>query len=175
MAKPKKAKPRTAKAKPTSARRPAAKSTRAPKPKAPRPIPSTIVPALRYRDAPAAIEFLCKAFGFKKHMVVPGADGIIEHAQLTLGNGMIMLGSVRDNNFGKLMTQPDEIDRTVTQSPYVIVAEIDAHYDRAKKAGAEIVMEIEDQDYGGRLYVARDPEGHVWNFGSYDPWQESGD
>ncbi|TMB01350.1 MAG: glyoxalase, partial [Deltaproteobacteria bacterium] len=59
----------------------------------------------------------------------------------------------------------------VTQSPYVIVADADAHYARAKAAGAEIVMDIKDEDYGGRGYSARDPEGHLWNFGTYDPWR----
>jgi uncharacterized glyoxalase superfamily protein PhnB len=129
---------------------------------------------MRYRDAPAAIEFLCNVFGFEKHLVVPGENGIIAHAQLTLGNGMIMLGSVRDNEFGKLIKQLDEIDAKVTQSPYIIVADIDDHYEQAKEAGADIIMELEEQDYGGKLYVARDPEGHVWNFGSYDPWAEEG-
>lgn len=163
-AKPAKAQPKaTGKAaKPQARPRPKTKSTAA-----------SIVPSLRYRDAIAAIEFLCDAFGFEKHMVVPGKEGIIEHAQLTLGNGMIMLGSVRDNEFGRLMSHPDEIGNTVTQSPYVVVAEIDKHYDRARAAGAEIIMELAGQDYGGKLYSARDLEGHVWNFGSYDPWEET--
>lgn len=134
---------------------------------------ATIVPALRYRDAVAAIDFLCDAFGFTRHMVVPGDDGTIEHAQLVLGNGMIMLGSVRDNQFGRLITQPDEIENMVTQSPYVVVEGIDEHYARARDAGAEIIMELTSQDYGGKLYAARDSEGHIWNFGSYDPWEEA--
>ena len=66
---------------------------------------ATIVPARRYRDAPAAIEWLCRAFGFEKHLVVPGPDGTIAHAQLTRGNGMVMLGSVVDSEFGRLMKQ----------------------------------------------------------------------
>ena len=63
-----------------------------------------IIPAMRYRDAPAAIDWLCRAFGFEQHLVVPGPDGTIAHAQLTFGNGMIMLGSARDDEFGRLMT-----------------------------------------------------------------------
>ena len=127
---------------------------------------------MRYRDAPAAIEWLCKAFGFEKQLVVPTDDGKIAHAQLTFGNGMIMLGSVLDTEFGRLMKQPDEIGGAETQSAYLIVEDADAHYARAKAAGAEIVMEIKDEDYGGRGYSCRDPEGHLWNFGTYDPWAE---
>lgn len=131
--------------------------------------PSTIVPALRYRDAAAAIEWLCTAFGFERHLVVPGEDGGIAHAQLTFGNGMIMLGSGQGGEYDGLVTDPVTAG-TVTQAPYIIVEDVDGHYAAAKAAGAEIVIDIADQDYGGRLYVCRDPEGHVWNFGSYDPW-----
>ncbi len=127
-----------------------------------------IIPTLRYRDAPGAIEWLCRAFGFEKHLVVAGDAGSIAHAQLTLGNGMIMVGSTRDDEHGRLTT-PGEAG-AVTQSPYVVVGRIDEHYRQARAAGADIVGEIKDQDYGGRLYSARDPEGHLWHFGSYDPW-----
>lgn len=131
--------------------------------------PATIIPALRYCDAPAAIEWLCRAFGFEEHLVVPGESGKIAHAQLTFGNGMIMLGSGHDGPYDDLVVQPADAG-AVTQAPYIVVADVDAHYARAKEAGAEIVIDIADQDYGGRLYVCRDPEGHIWNFGSYDPW-----
>lgn len=126
---------------------------------------------MRYRNAPAAIDWLCEVFGFTRHLVVPGEEGKIVHAQLALGNGMIMLGSERDDHHGRMVTVPGK-DDPVTQSVYVIVREIDAHYDRAKNGGATIVDEIADQDHGGRLYGARDPEGHLWYFGSYDPWEE---
>lgn len=131
--------------------------------------PATIIPALRYRDAAAAIEWLCRAFGFEEHLVVPGENGAIAHAQLAFGNGMIMLGSGRDGDYNKLIVSPDAAGG-VTQAPYIVVTEVDEHYARAKEAGAEIVIDIADQDYGGRLYVCRDPEGHIWSFGSYDPW-----
>ena len=71
------------------------------------------------------------------------------------------------------MRQPDETEGRETQCAYVIVADCDAHYARAKKAGAAIVRDIQDEDYGGRGYTCRDPEGHIWNFGSYDPWAET--
>ena len=131
---------------------------------------STVIPAMRYRDAAAAIEWLCNAFGFQNHLVVPGDNGGIAHAQLSFGNGMIMLGSARDDEFGQWVKPPREIGGVGTQSAYVIVDDADAHYARAKAAGAEIVTEVEDQDYGGRLYSCRDPEGHLWSFGTYDPW-----
>jgi len=131
---------------------------------------STVIPAMRYRDANAAIEWLCKAFGFEKHFVVPGEQGTVPHAQLSFGNGMIMLGSARDDEFGQWVKPPGETGGIGTQSAYVIVEDADAHYSRAKASGAEIVMEVEDQDYGGRLYSCRDPEGHLWSFGTYDPW-----
>jgi uncharacterized glyoxalase superfamily protein PhnB len=130
---------------------------------------ANIIPSLRYRDAAKAIEWLCSAFGFEKHLVIPGTTRSIEHAQLTLGNGMIMLGSVDPGVYGNLVKQPDEIGGFVTQSAYIVVADVDAHYTKAKAAGAEIVIEIKDEDYG-RIYSCRDLEGHVWNFGNYDPW-----
>ena len=132
--------------------------------------PSTIIPAMRYRNAPAAIEWLCQAFGFEKHLVVPGENGTIVHAQLTFGSGMMMLGSFRDNDFAKLVKQPDQLEGFETQCPYVVVKDADTHYARAVAAGAKIVHEIEDASYGGRGYSCYDLEGHLWSFGSYDPW-----
>jgi uncharacterized glyoxalase superfamily protein PhnB len=133
-----------------------------------------IIPGLRYRNAPAAIEWLCRAFGFEKQLVVPGENHTIMHAQLTFGNSMIMLGSVRDNEAGGfLMKQPDEIGGAETQSSYLIVPDADAHYAKATAAGAQVVRDIVDQDYGGRGYTCRDLEGHIWHVGTYDPWDEA--
>lgn len=134
---------------------------------------ATIIPTLRYRDAAAAIEWLCQAFGFEQHLVVPTGDGAIAHAQLTYGNGMIMLGSARDDAFGELQAPVASGNVRVSQSPYIVVTDVDAHHARAVASGAEIVMAPEDQDYGGRLYSCRDPEGNLWNFGSYDPWAQA--
>ena len=132
---------------------------------------SKIIPTMRYQDAPKAIEFLCDAFGFERHLVVDGDNGTIQHAQLTFDNAMIMLGSARDDDFGALQKTPAEMN-AVTSSPYIIVEDVDAHCKRALAAGAEVVLEPADQDYGGRLYSCRDPEGYLWNFGSYDPWAD---
>ena len=139
---------------------------------------SSIIPALRYRDAPAAIDWLCEHLGFERHLVVPNDDGSIAHAQLSLGSGMIMLGSVEgpdgETEFGRFLQQPDEIGGRETQSSYLVVADPDAAYARVKAGGAEILIEIRDEDYGGRGFTCRDPEGHIWSVGSYDPWAEEG-
>ena len=136
-----------------------AKSTRA-----------TVVPALRYRDAPKAIDWLCDTFGFEKHLVVPNEDGTIAHAELSFGNGMIMLGSAVESDYGRLIRQPDEVGGFETQSAYVVTTDADEVHRRAKAAGAAIVLEIRDEDYGGRSFTCRDLEGHLWTFGTYDPW-----
>lgn len=130
----------------------------------------SIIPTLRYRDAAAAIDWLCDAFGFERQLVVPGEDGTISHAQLSTGHGMIMLSSALDDEFGRLQKTPAAVGGVGTQSAYIIVPDADAHYERAKAAGASIVYDIRDADYGGRGYSCLDPEGHLWNFGSYDPW-----
>ena len=129
----------------------------------------TVIPALQYQDARAAIDFLCTAFGFEKKAVYEGEGGTIAHAELTLGNGMIMLGSVNESAYGKLLKRPRDAGG-VTMGVYAIVDDVDAHFARAKAAGAVIAREPVTQDYGGRDYIAKDPEGHVWTFGSYDPW-----
>ena len=132
---------------------------------------STIVPCLRYHDAHAAIEWLCKAFGFTKNAVYENEQGGVEHAQLVYGDGMIMLGEVRDTEIGRHIVQPDQIGDRETQCPYVIVGNCKSHYQQAKDAGAVIVDEYAEKDYGGAGYSCRDPQGHLWHFGSYDPWQ----
>jgi uncharacterized glyoxalase superfamily protein PhnB len=133
---------------------------------------ASVISCLRYRDAPAAIEWLCNTFGFEKHLVVPNVDGTIAHAQLSFGNGMVMLGSVQkdETEFGRLMKQPDEIGGGQTQSSYMVVTDADAVYASVKAAGAKIAIEIKDEDYGGRGFSCLDLEGHLWNFGTYDPW-----
>jgi uncharacterized glyoxalase superfamily protein PhnB len=133
---------------------------------------ATVIPCLRYRDAPAAIEWLCSTFGFHKQAVYPNPDGTIAHAQLTFGNGMIMLGSAVEEatEWGKLIKQPDQVGGAETQSAYLVVADADLLYARAKAAGAGIVIDIKDEDYGGRGFSCRDLEGHLWSFGTYDPW-----
>jgi uncharacterized glyoxalase superfamily protein PhnB len=131
---------------------------------------STIIPGLRYRDAPAAIEWLCRAFGFQKQAVYANADGTIGHAQLTFGNGMIMLGSATNSEHDRFTAHPSETGGRSTQSSYLIVNDADAVYATAKDAGADIVLDIQDKEYGGRGFTCRDLEGHLWSIGTYDPW-----
>ncbi len=131
---------------------------------------SCVVPCLRYRDAPAAIDWLVRVFGFEKHLVVPDDSGGVAHAQLTLGGGMIMLGSVADTPFGAFVKQPDELGGAETQSAYLVVPDADAVYARVQANGGKIVIPIKDEDYGGRGFSCYDLEGHLWSVGSYDPW-----
>ncbi len=133
---------------------------------------STLFPVLRYRDASAAIEWLCQTFGFKKHLVVPSADGTIAHAQLTLGGGMVMLGSAPDDGIqgGPEVIAFEHLSPDHKMSTYVVVPDPDAAFAKAKAAGARIAMEIRDEPYGGRDFSCYDLEGHLWSFGSYDPW-----
>ena len=130
-----------------------------------------VVPVIRYRDLPAAITWLCAAFGFEKHRITTDNSGKVMFAQLTFGQAMIMLGPVRESAFDKLLKQPDEIGGAETQVCYFFVTDAHAHCARAKAAGAEVVFDIAHQANGGRSYSCRDPEGHLWNFGTYDPWQ----
>ena len=108
---------------------------------------ATIIPSLRYRDAPAAIDWLCRAFGFEKNAVYADEKGIVQHSHLGFGYGRVMLGSVANAGaWGGRIAQPDEIGGRETQCPCVIVADCDAHYARARAAGAVIVDELERKE-----------------------------
>ncbi len=133
----------------------------------------SIIPTFRYDDAPAAIDFLVEAFGFEVMMDVRDGD-LVDHAQLTHGDGMVMLGSTRPDSFGAMVAEHAPGGRHVS-TPYVMVDDVSAHADRARAAGATILVEPEEQDYGGSNYAAVDPEGNVWSFGDYDPWTPSDD
>ena len=137
----------------------------------PTPGKSPVIPTMRYEDAPAAIEWLCDVLGFSKHLVVPTDNGAIAHAQLVLGDGMIMLGSVRGDDYGHLVATPGQTGAN-TQCACVVVDDPAAVLDRAVAAGAEIVVPLQHPEYGGAFFACRDPEGHIWNIGSYDPWEE---
>jgi uncharacterized glyoxalase superfamily protein PhnB len=129
-----------------------------------------IFPAMRYRDADAAITWLAEAFGFEEKAVHRNADGVIEHAEMRLGAGLIMFGRHRpDGWFGA--TKPDPLSSTM--GLYVRVPDPDGHHARAVAAGAEIVRPLTDQDYGSREYSARDLEGNLWSFGTYDPYTQA--
>lgn len=120
-----------------------------------------IFPVMIYQDTDAAIAWLTGALGFEQRLVVPGADGRIQHAELGLGAGGVMLAALKD---GAELSRPRE-----ELEVYVSIEDVDAHCARARAAGAEIVREPFDTDYGSRDYAVRDPEGHVWYFGTYLP------
>jgi uncharacterized glyoxalase superfamily protein PhnB len=125
------------------------------------------IPFLSYEDAPAALDWLERAFGFKRKEVHAGENGTVVHAEMRFADGMVMLGSAGENDLG--MKTPKELG-AVNQGVYVIVDErIDEHYERAVAAGAEVVRPIHDTDYGSRDYIVRDPEGNLWSFGTYRP------
>lgn len=136
----------------------------------PAPGPSTAISCLMYRDARGAIDWLCRVIGFERHQVYEGPDKTIAHAELKLGGGMIMIGTVKDSDYGRLIRQPDEIGGAETQSVYVIVPDADAVHQRAVAAGAKVALPLKTEDYGGRGCSFFDPEGHLWNVGTYNPW-----
>lgn len=132
---------------------------------------ASIIPTVRYRDVPAAVAWLQTAFGFQTHRLVKGSKGAVVYGELTFGSGMVMVAPVQETPFGRLMVQPDEIGGVETQICYLFVDDAPAHFARAKAAGAEIVLDIERSADGDRGYSCRDLEGHVWNFGTHNPWK----
>jgi uncharacterized glyoxalase superfamily protein PhnB len=131
---------------------------------------STLIPGHRYRNAPAAIEWLEKVFGFERKAVHEGENGVILHAELTLGNGMIMLGSGKDDEAHRSFKSPDELGGVETCALYIVVPDADTAYARAVAAGANVTTALRDTPYGGRDFAVKDPEGHTWGLGTYDPW-----
>ena len=131
-----------------------------------------VIPALRYHNAPAAIDWLCQVFGFARHAVYEGENGTIAHAELSLGNGMIMLGSCKDDESSSGFKTPEELGDKETRNVYLVVPDADAAYARAQAAGATVIRPIEDTPYGSREFAVKDPEGHSWSAGTYDPWKK---
>jgi len=122
----------------------------------------TLATGVYYRDPGAALKWLEAAFGFETTMVVNGPDGSIAHSEMRLGDGMIMIGGEYDERH----KSPMSIGGVNTHGIHVQLEDgIDAHYERARKAGAKVVRELADQFYGDRVYTATDPEGHDWSFG----------
>jgi uncharacterized glyoxalase superfamily protein PhnB len=130
-----------------------------------------IAPILRYRDVAAAIDWLCMAFGFERHQIVTAESGGVSYAQLAFGDGMVIICPVEDAAVDGLMAQPEENGGFETQICYLFVTDVMAHCATARAAGAEIMLDLEDEGGCSKGYSCRDPEGHIWNFGSYDPRQ----
>ena len=134
-------------------------------------IESRLVPSLAYRDAPAAIDWLERVFGFERKLVVPAPDGTIIHSELLAGSGVIMPFTARPE---EKRLSPLDLDGA-SNGICIFVEDPDAHYERAKAEGAEITQEPKDQHFGGRGYSARDLEGHSWYFSNYvigTHWEE---
>jgi uncharacterized glyoxalase superfamily protein PhnB len=124
------------------------------------------IPFLAYDDARAALDWLAKTYGFEPTALHESPDGKVAHAEMRFGDSMVMIGSAFENDWS--MRTPRELGG-VNQGVYVIVDDIDGHYERTRGAGAEILRPLADTDYGSREYMARDPEGNIWSFGTYRP------
>lgn len=125
-------------------------------------VTASLFPAMGYRDAKAAAAWLETAFGFSRHAVHETPDGGVAHAEMRFGNGMVMFGTLG-------APDPENPWKSAAYGVYAVVEDIDAHYARAVAAGAEILRPLADTNYGAREYTARDPEGHLWSFGTYRP------
>jgi PhnB protein len=121
-----------------------------------------IIPYLAYEDAPAALTFLHEAFGFEERFRMPMPDGRIGHAELALGESVLYLASLW-KEVGNM--SPKDLPGVHCQM-YCQVDDVDAHFQRAREAGATVINEPSDQGHGDRSYRAMDPEGHRWIFGS---------
>ena len=119
-----------------------------------------IFPVLRYLDARAAIDFLSRAFGFALQVSYPADGAVVQHAELKRGAAVIGLSSVTPPVAENPWTRTNE-------GVYVVVADVDALHAMAVAAGATIAMPLRDMDYGSRDFTVRDPEGHLWGFGTY--------
>ena len=128
-------------------------------------------PGMRYRDVGAAIEFLSRAFGCEVHTTETDPDGTVIYAELSFGSTIIMVGAVSGFDIDRFMKQPGDIGGAETQCCYYVVEDVDAQYARARRAGCEIVIDMQTRPNGARSFTCRDLEGHLWSFGTYDPWQ----
>lgn len=130
-----------------------------------------VIPNISYKDPENALEFLKNALGFSEHSIYRDNQNKILHGELVLGKAMIMISPANNETvFGKFTRTPNELQGYNIQTPYIIIEEIDAHYQQTKNAKAEIILPLKDEDYGGRGYSCKDPEGNIWNFGSYNPF-----
>lgn len=130
-----------------------------------------IIPATRYKDCEAALRFLTEVLGLTEHSVFRDDDGKIVHAQMSAGTGMMMFGPPQGGDFDKYMIDPSETGGRETTTIYVVIDDMEGHWEHVQKAGAKVLMPLKTEDYGGQSFSIADPEGHVWSFGDYDPWK----
>ncbi len=124
-----------------------------------------LYPTFRYRDPAAMIDFLGKAFGFNVRTRYGEGDRV-DHAELAFGSAMIMLGGIRDDEYGAMVGGPGD---NGGKSVYIAVDDADAAFARARAAGAKVLRKPTDTPYGSRDFICADPEGVVWCFGTYWP------
>ena len=137
---------------------------------------TTVIPTLRYSDAEAAMQWLEQVLGFTQHAVYRDPEkGQVVHAELVHrrrdgGVGMVMLGSTQnESEMSTHYRQPNQVGG-VTSSAYLIVDDCEPAYAAAKNARSEVLMDLRTMDYGGKAFAVRDPEGHIWSVGEYDPF-----
>lgn len=128
-------------------------------------------PGMRYKNVDAAIAFLCRAFGCELRSSETDQNGHVIYAELSFGSTIIMIGAVSGFDMDRFMAQPADIGGAETQCCYYVVDDLDAQYARARDAGCEIVIDMQTRPNGARAFTCRDLEGHLWCFGTYDPWQ----
>ncbi len=126
----------------------------------------TLFATLKYQDARKAMTWMADAFDLQLGTYSPESGDTVDHAEMFHGNGGIMFGSMQDNEY-PLAAASGSASQAV--GIYIIVEDIDAHYARAQAAGAEMVIDLQNTEYGSREYTARDFEGHLWSFGTYQP------
>jgi uncharacterized glyoxalase superfamily protein PhnB len=133
---------------------------------------SMLIPSVRYKDAHAGIAWLERVLGFERQAVFDGPEGTVAHAQMTFGGtGMLMLGSASNASpHPELNARPEEIGGRVTSPMYLVVKDCMPAWERVRAEGAEILMELKEMEYGGRMFAVKDPEGYHWSVGEYDPW-----
>lgn len=132
----------------------------------------TVIPCLRYVDAVRAIDWLGESFGLVCHLKIEDESGGIVHCQMKMPNGgMLMLGSAGgDSSYAEQVVAPSAVGNKNTQTIYVVVDDVRAHYEQAVSAGVKIMTVLEARSYGGQGYECYDLEGHIWSFGDYDPF-----
>ncbi len=127
-----------------------------------------LIPATRYRDCDAALAFLTEVLALEPLNVYRDDAGAVLHAEMRLGTGVMMFGPDRETPFSRFMVHRDHAGGETT-TIYAVVSDVANLHARVAEKGGEIVMPLEDQPQGGASFTVRDPEGHVWTFGDYDP------
>jgi uncharacterized glyoxalase superfamily protein PhnB len=129
----------------------------------------SIVPTMSYRNATAMVDWLSDAYGLEQRRIVTSPGGAFLHAQLAYGDSIVLIVAVENPRLEGVLVHPDGVGGAETQACYLVVPDIDAHFARATAKGAQIVSGLDGTDSSDRYYVSRDPEGHIWMFGTFDP------